>query len=129
MNERFASEPIQLLFEDDYERSLGALRMYDALLVNPVFDGLNLVCKEGALVNERNGSVILSQNAGAFEELTGGVIAVNPFDVTATADAIEQAIDLPDETRRRNARKLKRAASATTPAEWLQKQLDAAATL
>lgn len=128
VNEKFASEPIQLLFEDDYERSLGALRMYDALLVNPVFDGLNLVCKEGAVVNERAGSVILSRNAGAFEELADGVIPVNPFDVTATADAIEQALELPDEARKRNARKLKRAAVASTPAQWLQMQLDAAST-
>jgi trehalose 6-phosphate synthase len=125
VNERFPREPIQLLFEDHYERSLGALRMYDALLVNPVFDGLNLVCKEGAVVNERSGSVILSRNAGAYEELADGVIAINPFDVTATAEAIERAIELPDETRRSNARKLKSAATTTTPAQWLQMQLDA----
>jgi trehalose 6-phosphate synthase len=125
VNERFASEPIQLLFEDHYERSLGALRMYDALLVNPVFDGLNLVCKEGAVVNERSGSIVLSRNAGAFEELADGVVPVNPFDVLGTADAIEQALDAPDEARARNARKLRQAATRTTPAQWLQAQLDA----
>jgi trehalose 6-phosphate synthase len=126
VNEKYPIEPIQLLFEDDYERSLGALRMYDALLVNPVFDGLNLVSKEGAVINERKGSVILSRNAGAFEELHSGAIALNPFDVTATADAIEYALDLPDADRTKNARKLKRAATTITPAEWLRAQLEAA---
>jgi len=125
VNERFASEPIQLLFEDHYQRSLGALRMYDVLLVNPVFDGLNLVSKEGAVVNERSGSIVLSHNAGAFEELGDAVVGVNPFDVVATSDAIEQAIDMPDEARARNARKLRKAATRTTPAQWLQAQLDA----
>ena len=126
VNERFPSEPIQLLFEDLYERSLGALRMYDVLLVNPVFDGLNLVCKEGAVANERNGSIVLSRNAGAFDELAGAVVPVNPFDVTATADAIEHAIELPDETRKRNARDLRKAATRTTPTEWLRALLAAA---
>jgi len=128
VNEKFTSEPIQLLFEDDYERSLGALLMYDALLVNPVYDGLNLVCKEGVVANERAGSLILSRNAGAFDELKDGAIAVNPFDVTATADAIERAIEMPDATRKANAKKLKKAATRTTPAQWLQAQLDAAST-
>ncbi len=126
VNERFGSEPIQLLFEDLYERSLGALRMYDALLVNPVFDGLNLVCKEGPVINERNGSVLLSRNAGAFDELADGVIPVNPFDVTATADAIEYALELPVQARKRNARKLKQASTGTTPTQWLHALLEAA---
>ncbi len=126
VNEKFGVEPIQLLFEDHYERSLGALRLYDALLVNPVFDGLNLVCKEGATINERDGSVILSHNAGAFEELAAGAIEVNPFDVVQTADAIEQAIELPADKRAKNAKKLKRAAARTTPEQWIRALLDAA---
>jgi trehalose 6-phosphate synthase len=125
VNERYASEPIQLLFEDLYERSLGALRMYDVLLVNPVFDGLNLVCKEGPTINERNGSIVLSRNAGAFDEIGRGVIPVNPFDVSGTADALERALELPDEARRRNARRLREDATRTTPEQWIRALLGA----
>ena len=118
--------PVHLLFEDDFHRSLGAMRLYDALLVNPVFDGLNLVSKEGAVVNERNGSVILSRNAGAFEEIGPAVIGVQPFDVPGTADAIETALEMPADEREKRAKKLVRLATQTTPQLWLELQLNAA---
>ncbi len=118
--------PVHLLFEDDFHRSLGAMRLYDALLVNPVFDGLNLVSKEGPVVNDRAGSVILSRNAGAFEEIGSGVVPVHPFDVPGTAHAIETALDLSGAEREKRARKLVRLAMRSTPREWLQLQLDAA---
>jgi trehalose 6-phosphate synthase len=118
--------PIHLIYEDDFHRSLGAMRLYDVLLVNPVFDGLNLVSKEGATVNERAGSIILSTNAGSFDQLSSAVIPVDPFDVPATADAIERALEMPQAERTSRDKKLKKLASASTPAGWLQLQLDAA---
>jgi trehalose 6-phosphate synthase len=132
INERFDPKvrsdigPIHLLFEDDFHRSLGALRLYDVLLVNPVFDGLNLVCKEGAVVNERSGPVILSRNAGAYEELAEAVVGLQPFDVPGTADAIEKALDMPDAERQKRAKKLVRLVTRTTPQQWLEAQLNAA---
>jgi trehalose 6-phosphate synthase len=36
------------------------------LLVNPIIDGMNLVAKEGLVVNQRNGVLVLSRTAGAF---------------------------------------------------------------
>jgi trehalose 6-phosphate synthase len=118
--------PVHLLFEDDFHRSLGAMRLYDALLVNPVFDGLNLVSKEGAVVNERAGSVILSRNAGAFEEIGDAVVPVHPFDVPGTADAIEAALEMGTDERTKRANKLVRLATRTTPGDWLDAQLNAA---
>jgi trehalose 6-phosphate synthase len=118
--------PIELHFEDQYHRSLGAMRAFDALLVNPVFDGLNLVAKEGAYANERDGVLILSRNAGVFEQLGGSSIAINPFDVTATADAIEQALEMPDGKRRRMASALKEKVGASSPTQWMRTQLAAA---
>ena len=85
INERWGTPgwtPIVLEVEDDYPRSLAALTRYDVLLVNPVRDGLNLVAKEGPLVNGRDGVLALSREAGAFDELAGGALEVNPFDVT-----------------------------------------------
>lgn len=132
INERYEREmkgsvgPVHLLFQDDFHRSLGAMKLFDALLVNPVFDGLNLVCKEAAVVNERSGSVILSRNAGAFEEIGESVIALDPFDVPATAAAIEHALALPAHEREARAKRLKELATRTTPSGWLDAQLSAA---
>jgi trehalose 6-phosphate synthase len=117
--------PVHLLFEDDFHRSLGAMRLYDALLVNPVFDGLNLVSKEGAVINERAGSVILSRNAGAFEEIGEAIVPVQPFDVPGTADAIEAALDMTGAEREKRAKKLVKLATRTTPGDWLDAQLGA----
>ncbi len=132
VNERYEGKtdaptgPIELHFEDQYHRSLGAMRMCDAVLVNPVFDGLNLVAKEAAYVNERDGALILSRNAGVFETFAPDVVAINPFDVTGTADAIELALDLPEVKRRRMARGLRRLAGRSSPTEWVAAQLAAA---
>ena len=61
--------PIVLPVEDDWARSLAALTLSDVLLVNPVRDGLNLVAKEGPLVNTVDGVLVLSRQAGAWAEL------------------------------------------------------------
>ena len=70
INERWGTPgwtPVVLEVEDDYPRSLAALTRYDVLLVNPVRDGLNLVAKEGPLVNTGDGVLALSREAGAFD--------------------------------------------------------------
>lgn len=132
VNERFERRtnadtgPIHLSFEDDFHRSLGAMRLSDVLLVNPIFDGLNLVAKEGPTINERDGTLVLSRNAGVFEEIGDAVIPVNPFDVEETADAMARALSAPSRERAKRASRLRRLASATTPAEWLATQLAAA---
>jgi trehalose 6-phosphate synthase len=118
--------PIVLEVEDDYPRSLAALGRYDVLLVNPVRDGLNLVAKEGPLVNTRNGVVALSREAGAFDELARGVLEVNPFDVSGTAAVLAEALDMGAAPRAAAAERLRRLITSHHPADWLQAQLDAA---
>ena len=61
--------PIQLKLRDDLEEAMASYKHYDVLLVNAMFDGMNLVAKEGPLVNERDGVSILCENTGAHEEL------------------------------------------------------------
>ena len=103
VNERFARQgwkPIDLRIEDDHARSVAAYLEYDVLLVNAVYDGLNLVAKEAPLVNRRDGVLVLSENAGAYAELAPWAISVNPFDVNAQAEAIHAALELPQEERR-----------------------------
>ena len=61
--------PIDLRIESNIHRAVAAYKHYDVLIVNPIFDGMNLIAKEAPLVNERDGVMILSENAGAHEEL------------------------------------------------------------
>jgi trehalose 6-phosphate synthase len=118
--------PIVLEVDDDYPRSLAALTRYDVLLVNPVRDGLNLVAKEGPLLNTRHGVLALSREAGAFEELGPATREINPFDVSGTAAELAHALDMDEGQRIAWADELRTIISSRLPADWLQAQLDAA---
>jgi trehalose 6-phosphate synthase len=129
INQRWATPgwtPILLEVEDDYHASLAALSRYDVLLVNPVRDGLNLVAKEGPLINTRHGVLALSREAGAFDELWPAALEVNPFDVAGTAAVLAEALDMPASERARRAAELRRLIVARHPADWLTDQLAAA---
>jgi trehalose 6-phosphate synthase len=117
--------PLVLQVNDDYARSLAAYRLADVLLVNPVRDGMNLVAKEGPLLSERDCAVVLSREAGAAAELADGALLVNPYDVTATAQALHQALCMNDTERRRRAALLAHASAACPPAAWFAAQLGA----
>jgi trehalose 6-phosphate synthase len=115
--------PIRLLLEDNHPRALAAYRLYDILLVNSVFDGMNLVAKEGAVLNQRDGVLILSENAGATTELGGHAVVVNPFDVEATARAIATAAEMSKEERRQRAAGLRGDVARNPIDEWVGNQL------
>jgi trehalose 6-phosphate synthase len=118
--------PIILHVEDDRPRSLAALTMSDVLLVNPVRDGLNLVAKEGPLLNAADGVLVLSHEAGAWEELAASALGVNPFDVSGTADALHQALAMDPAERARRAADLRAVVNGRTAADWMHDQLVAA---
>jgi trehalose 6-phosphate synthase len=103
VNDRFQRDgwtPVWLEIADDFARSVAAYKQYDVLLVNPIFDGLNLVAKEAPLINGRDGVLVLSENAGVHEELGEWALTVNPFDVAGQAEAIHRALELPVDERR-----------------------------
>ena len=68
-------KPIDLRISDNFPQAVAAYKHYDVLLVNAIFDGMNLIAKEAPLVNERDGVLILSENAGAHRraEAVGAV--------------------------------------------------------
>lgn len=117
--------PVVLDVADDRNRSLAALTRYDALLVNPVRDGMNLVVKEGALVNTVAGSVVLSREAGAWEELRPAAIGINPFDVSETAAALDLALGMGAHERAERAEALRQIVRARGAADWLADQMAA----
>ncbi len=119
--------PIVLHVEDDRARSLAALTISDVLLVNPVRDGLNLVAKEGPLLNQVAGVLVLSRQAGAWEELAEPSLGINPFDVTGTAEALHDALTMDPDERRRRAEHLRSLVWSRTAADWMRDQLAAAA--
>ncbi|MEA2141879.1 MAG: trehalose 6-phosphate synthase [Solirubrobacteraceae bacterium] len=115
--------PIQLKLRDDLEEAMAAYKHYDVMIVNAMFDGMNLVAKEGPVVNERNGVSILSENTGAHEELGEWALSVNPFDIKETADSIHRALTMSDAERERRARGLREAVTARDPGDWVDEQL------
>jgi trehalose 6-phosphate synthase len=130
INDRWATgqwTPILLDTSDNYPASVAALRRYDVLLVNPIRDGLNLVAKEGPLLNEHNGVLVLSREAGACEELGGTAMVVNPFDVSQTAEMLATALTMSPADRASHAAALRKTAGERSPQDWLDDQLRAAA--
>ncbi len=115
--------PIELRLRENLEEAIAAYKHYDLLLVNAMFDGMNLIAKEGPLVNERNGVSVLSENTGAHEELAEFALSVNPFDVQEQADAIFRALTMSAEERSWRAQGLKRVVTARNPGDWVDDQL------
>jgi trehalose 6-phosphate synthase len=116
-------QPIQLIMGEKYARVLAAMKWYDLLMVNSLMDGMALVAKEGALVNERSGVLLLSEGAGAVEQLGEFALVVAPADIEGTADAIYEALSMPITERHRRSTALKRAIEREDVMVWFRAQL------
>lgn len=116
------SQPVKLYFENNYAQSLAGMRLYDVLLVNPVIDGMNLVAKEGPIVNTQNGVLVLSESAGAYEQLKDYSISVAPADLEGTTQALYDALTMSMPERKRRAEGLKRTIEAEDLTMWLYHQ-------
>ncbi|MFD7405161.1 trehalose-6-phosphate synthase [Streptomyces sp. NPDC059866] len=117
--------PVVLHVKDDFARSLAAYRLADVALVNPIRDGMNLVAKEVPVVSDEGCVLVLSREAGAYEELGEDAIGVNPYDVVGTAGALHEALTLPLGERMERTKRLAAAATALPPAQWFLDQLGA----
>jgi trehalose 6-phosphate synthase len=115
--------PIDLRLRENLEEAIAAYKHYDLLMVNAMFDGMNLIAKEGPLVNERHGVSVLSENTGAHEELAEFALSVNPFDVQEQADAIYRALTMSAKERSWRAEGLKRVVTSRDPGDWVDDQL------
>ena len=118
-------KPVLFYAEDLFPRSVAGLQVADVLVANPISDGMNLVAKEGPLVNERDTVLVLSREAGAYAELDGVCLDVNPYDVAETSAAIEAALDMSDDERQERAARLREVAAANPPSAWIGAQLSA----
>jgi trehalose 6-phosphate synthase len=126
VNDHFQTDswtPIEFKIEDNFLQAVAAYKQYDVLLVNAIFDGLNLVAKEAPLVNERDGLLVLSENTGAHEELAEWALTVNPFDIAGQAEALRTALEMPREERRQRLEGLRAHIREHDLAEWVEAQL------
>ncbi len=125
INERYSKDgwkPIEQVFKADYNLVTAAFKHYDCLLVNPIVDGMNIVAKEGPIVNENDGVLIMSNGAGSYEELKEYCIIVNAYDISQTADAIYRSIMMSREERKRLIDGLKETVHERNVYIWMQEQ-------
>ncbi|MER7683542.1 trehalose-6-phosphate synthase [Streptomyces sp. NPDC097610] len=115
--------PVVLHVKDDFARSLAAYRLADVALVNPIRDGMNLVAKEVPVVSDEGCVLVLSREAGAYEELGEDAVVVNPYDVVGTARALDAALTMPAGERAERTKRLAAAGTALPPAQWFLEQL------
>jgi trehalose 6-phosphate synthase len=116
-------QPVKLYVGEHYPRAVATMRLYDVLLVNPILDGMNLVAKEGPVVNERDGVLVLSEGAGACEELAEAALVVSPYDVVEMAESLHVALTMPEVERKKRADRLREIVEGHTVTDWLHDQL------
>ncbi len=115
--------PIHVFYENNYAQAIAGMSLYDVLMVNPVMDGMNLVSKEGPLVNKGDGVLVLSELAGSYEQLSDYALTICPTDLEGTVRALREALTMPAEERRRRAAALQRLVEEEDITFWLERQL------
>ena len=126
INEKYGTEnwqPITIYYENNYFQAIAAMQLYDVLIVNSVIDGMNLVAKEGPIVNKRDGVLVLSEGAGAHQQLAKGALSVAPADLEGTAQALHTALTMSPEERRERAATLVSSIEREDAGNWLYQQL------
>ncbi len=122
-------EPIVAYMENNYAQAIAGMKIYDALLVNTLVEGMNLVAKEGPVVNSRDGVLVLSQSSGAHSQLSEGAISVAPTDITGTSEALYRAITMSASERKARASTLYRSICENDNEDWLSGQMEDVAAL
>ncbi len=117
-------EPVRVVVGENYPRAVAAMQLYDVLLVNSIADGMNLVAKEGPVVNQQQGVLVLSERTGAHEQLGSGALVIPPLDISATASALHQALVMPPEERKEKAERLRSLIEQDDIVDWLCRQLE-----
>jgi len=116
-------EPVRVILGDNYMRAIAAMQLYDVLFVNPIADGMNLVVKEGALLNQKAGTLVLSEYAGAYYELGDYALNVSPYDIYGTVEALHRGLEMPYEEKIKRANALRKIVQGADIKEWFQAQV------
>jgi len=114
--------PIDVRMQDNFARSVAAYKQFDVLMVNAIYDGMNLIAKEAGLINRKNGVIILSENAGAHEELGEHCITVSPFDLEHQSQAIYKALTMDEDDKELLAGKIRETVRNNDIHKWIETQ-------
>jgi trehalose 6-phosphate synthase len=112
--------PIRLHIGNDYQRASQALARYDYLIVCSVADGLNLVAKEGAILNNRNGVIVSTAKVGAMAELGKFCVVAADASQASITHALLEAKDLDFQARKSMSVELKRHIQEFDSSNWAQ---------
>ena len=112
--------PIRLHIGNDYQRAGQALTRYDYLIACSVADGLNLVVKEGAILNDRNGVIVSTMQVGAMAELGNFCIVAKEATEIGIIESLREAQNLSSESRRNMSAELKRHIQEFDSSNWAQ---------
>lgn len=112
--------PIRLHIGNDYALTSNALARYDYLLICSIADGLNLVIKEGAILNTRNGVIVSTKNVGAMAQLGSFCVVANGADEASIAAALKEAAGIEQEVRQMKALRLKQQVEGFDSSRWAQ---------
>jgi trehalose 6-phosphate synthase len=110
--------------ENNYTQAIAGMKLYDVLLLNTIIEGMNLVAKEGPVVNTYNGVLILSESSGAYHQLAKGVLPVSPTDIEGTMETLYRAIQMSPEERKERAAILAEAVHREDINHWIFRQLE-----
>ncbi len=127
LNARFsrAGRPVvRIFYENNYAQALAGLSIADLVLVNPLIDGMNLVAKEAVVVSKRDAVLVLSETAGAYDQMADGVLAVAPADLVGTAEAMARGLAMPRHERRERLEQLRTGVEREDVRWWLRRQFD-----
>ena len=116
-------QPIDLRLEDDFDLAVAAYKRFDVLVVNAIFDGMNLVAKEAVIVNQRQGVLALSENTGAHEEMGASALTLHPFDIQQQAAAFYEGLMMEAEERRERHEACVAIVRGNDIDKWLHEQL------
>jgi trehalose 6-phosphate synthase/phosphatase len=125
INARFGDAgwiPIHYIFRSlDNTQLIAHYRTSEIAFITPLRDGMNLVAKEYCACSvENNGVLILSEFAGAADQLGEKALLVNPYDIEKTADTIYQAFTMPLEERQQRMRWLRNQVQRNDVHQWLR---------
>jgi trehalose 6-phosphate synthase len=123
VNWKYATEnwtPIVLVRRNTvYPQILHFYRMADICVVSPLHDGMNLVSKEYiSSRKDAEGTLILSQFAGAARELEGNALLVNPYNIEEMADALYEAATMSKKDQRQRMGKMREIVKENNIYRW-----------
>ncbi len=100
-----------------FEEVTALFQIADVAFITPLRDGMNLVAKEFVAGAKKNGMLILSETAGASNELQDALI-VNPRKPEELADALHQALNMRRRELRRRLKRMRHTLAANTVQDW-----------